>query len=103
MAAKSGGDEKLSMGFYASKGAAKRRGNVAVPAAERRWCREVGGGSNGGGRPINMAAGEGVAKARKGSFKWGAPWCEAQVYSVHHDSITFVTLSFFHPFQRKGG
>ena len=54
-----------------AKGTAKRRGNVAVPGAQRRWHRGplVGGGSVGRGRPINMAAGEGVAEAHEGYAK----------------------------------
>lgn len=92
-----------------AKGTAKRRGNVAVPGAQRRWHRGplVGGGSVGRGRPINMAAGEGVAEAHegyaKGSFSGGMADGEGGTATLCplRFCLASVTLSFFHPCEEK--
>lgn len=95
-----------------AKGTAKRRGNVAVPGAQRRWHRGplVGGGSVGRGRPINMAAGEGVAEAHEGYAK--GSFTRGMVDGVgggHCYALSIAILSrlrdleLFPPLGRKSG
>lgn len=98
-----------------AKGTAKRRGNVAVPGAQRRWHRGplVGGGSVGRGRPINMAAGEGVAEAHegyaKGSFAGGGMVDGMGRGGGHCYALSIAILSrlrdleLFPPLGRKSG